>query len=116
MTFVANTVRLVAWSAAAGLPVAALLFGWRIAIGIAGGLGLAIANAWALNGLTQTMFSPDHSGWWNKAGWWVMKIPVMYGLVGLLLLSPWSSPIGFLIGFSLWFGFLFAAALRSVYT
>ncbi len=114
MTFIAQTFRMAAYSAS-GLPFVGLLFGWRVAIGIAGGLGVALANIWVLQGLIQAMFRSGRTGIWTQVAWWVMKIPVIYGLAILLLVSSWSSPIGFLVGFSLWFGLLFASALRSTY-
>ncbi|MBI3009873.1 MAG: hypothetical protein HYY57_02685 [Candidatus Omnitrophica bacterium] len=45
---------------------------------------------------------------------WCIKLPILYGIAAVLVVSAKVSPIGFLLGFSLWFVLLMAVAFRSV--
>ena len=93
-------------------PLAAGLFGWRAGVGVAGGITWAVANVWVLAKLVTTMVGASKRPWWQGAWWWVLKLPVLYGIGAVLLVSSWSSPIGFLVGFSLWFVAVVACAVR----
>lgn len=113
MEFLRCAVRLASWSAIVVLPVVALAFGWRAAIGVGGGLVWASANAGALAWLVRVLFDAHHAPWWVRTGLWALKLPLLYAVGALLVLSSWSSPVGFLVGFSLWFVLLFVSALRG---
>ena len=106
-------VRWMGWSAVALVPAAGALAGWRAAAGLAGGMLWALANVWTLRRTLGPLATGARRHWWQHAGWWCLKVPVLYALGGLLLLSPWGSPIGFLAGFSWWFVVLCVGALRQ---
>ena len=95
------------------LPMAAWTLGWHVAIGLAGGILWALANAWTIGKLVKPLVSLQHRRWWKTMGLFILKIPVLYAIGAVLLLSPWSSPLGFVAGFSLWFVVLCLSALRG---
>ena len=95
------------------LPMVAWALGWRIAVGLAGGILWALANIWVIGMLVKPLGSPQPRPWWKTAGFIVLKVPVLYAVGAVLLISPWSSPLGVLAGFSLWFVTLCLSALRG---
>ena len=95
------------------LPMAVWLVGWRAAIGLASGMLWAFANAWVLRRLVRFSLSSQRVPRGRQVLLWAVKFPVLYGVGAILLLSPWSSPIGFLVGFSLWFVLLVIGAVRE---
>ncbi|MBI2105075.1 MAG: hypothetical protein HYT90_05840 [Candidatus Omnitrophica bacterium] len=113
MEFLRRTVRLIAWSSLFLVPGTAAVWGPRAAVGVAGGMSWAVANAWALSGLVHASLGEARSPWWARAGLWILKVPLLYAVGAVLAVSPWSSPVGFLAGFSLWFVGLVASALRE---
>ena len=84
-----------------------------MAMGMLGGVTIALANLWVLCRFVNTMVSARRVGFWRQLGWWMVKIPLIYGCIALLLISRWSSPVGFLVGFSLWFAVLCFSALKQ---
>jgi len=113
MEFLHRTVRLIACSSLLLVPVTAAVWGPRAAVGLAGGMAWAVANTWALTGLVHASVGDSRAPWWARAGLWVLKGPLLYAAGAALAVSPWSSPVGFLAGFSCWFVCLVLSALRA---
>lgn len=113
MQLLAQALRLTGALSLVLLPMVAGLVGWRAAIGLASGMLWALANVWVIRLLVAPLGSSHGRRWWKTAGLFVLKVPVLYTLGAFLLLSPWSSPVGFLIGFTLWFAALGLSAVRS---
>ena len=86
-----------------------------MAVGVVGGMLWMLANLWMLHRLTTPMVTNTHLGFWRLTGLWLLKVPVLYTLAGVLLLARWSSPIGFLGGLVAWFALLWANALRRAW-
>ena len=112
MEFLHRTTRLMGWAGAFLVPAVSSVWGWRVGLGVVSGMGWAWANAWALTRLVSASFQPQHR--WRQLALWVIKLPVLYLLGAWLLVSPWSSPLGFLVGFSLWFVMLVVSAARGL--
>lgn len=87
-----------------------------MAVGLASGMLWALANAWALSQLVHVSLNGRRISWQTRVLWWIVKIPGLYALGASALLCPWSSPVGFLIGFSLWFVALIVGALQDAVT
>ena len=113
MPFLRNTVQLVAWSSIALVPFIFIVFGARATIGFASGTLWAMANMWAITKLTCATITSSRPSKWRLVFLWVLKMPLLYIVAALLIISPWSSPIGFLAGFSFWFLSLVISALRA---
>ena len=113
MEAIRRAARLLVWVAVFLIPVVASVYGGRAAVGVAGGMLWALANIWVLGRLIKGSLDVPRLPRWRHAVLWVVKIPLLYLLGALLLLSPWSSPVGFLAGFSLWFVMLVIGALRG---
>jgi len=95
-------------------PLAAVVWGGRAAVGLLAGLAWTLANMRLIAALsTFTLRRRLGRNRWKAAALWIVKLPVLYGLGALCLLSPWSSPVGFLAGFSLWFVALVAGAWKA---
>ena len=105
--------RLMALTGLWAVPAAAWLGGWRVGAGLASGMLWAFANAWTLRQLVRSSLSSQRVSRVQQVLLWAVKFPVLYGVGAILLLSPWSSPIGFLVGFSLWFVLLVVDAVRE---
>ncbi|MBI2495586.1 MAG: hypothetical protein HYY90_04170 [Candidatus Omnitrophica bacterium] len=114
MPFLTRAFRLMGILSAALLPIVAWTWGWRAAIGLAGGMLWALANVWVNGMLVKPIGSPQRRRWWKTASLVALKVPVLYVIGAALLLGSWSSPIGFVVGFSLWFVALGLGALRGV--
>ncbi|MBI4341616.1 MAG: hypothetical protein HY598_04980 [Candidatus Omnitrophica bacterium] len=114
MVFVTETVHAMTWASLIMVPVAWLLGGPKAAIGVAGGMLWSLANVGALALLARIMMGTPRLSWPAHLGLWIVKIPLLYILGGVLAVSPWSSPVGFLVGFSLWFVLLMIIAARRV--
>lgn len=98
---------------AAPITLCALVWcGPRAAVGTAGGMAWALANVAVLGALVASVTSRPSAPWSTRVGLLVVKLPVLYAAGALLAVSPWSSPVGFLIGFSLWFVLLVVSACR----
>lgn len=104
------------WCAAALVPAAWLLFGWRAAVGLGAGMAWSLANTWTLARLVYGSAGPQRLSRWRQVAWWIVKLPLLYGVLLVAVISPWSSAVGFLVGFSLWFFLLVADALRRAPT
>lgn len=112
MEFLHDTMRLMGWTALIGLPAAAWLGSLRLAMGLAAGMGWAMANAWVMGRLIGQLMSDTRPRRVTRVAWWMLKLPVLYGVAGVLIVSPWSSAIGFVMGFSLWPVLLVVSVLR----
>ena len=110
MEFLHRTARLMGWTGALLIPLVASVWGWRATVGVVSGMGWAWANAWALTWLVNASFQPQRR--WRHIALWVIKLPLLYLIGAWFLVSPWSSPLGFLVGFSLWFMLLVVSALQ----
>ena len=95
-------------------PLAALAWGWRAGVGFACGVLWSLANVWIITSLTRPLVHPHRMPIWNTAGLWVVKVPVLYAVGAMLILSPWSSGLAFLAGFSWWFVLLIVSAMRAI--
>lgn len=104
--------RRIGWVSLVVLPGMCLCFGVRSMIGVGSGILWALANAVVTARLIAAGFGGSHLPWWRNAVLWAVKVPALYGLVVLCVISPWSSPVGFLVGFSLWFVVLVASAIQ----
>ena len=112
-------IRRAAWLAlGVGLAMAPIvwwLFGVRAAVGVVAGLGWAVGNMWVLARLicssvvSVVVFTRPRRR--VRVSLWLLKGPVLYALGAWLVVSRWSSPLGFLIGFSMWFVLLIVGAL-----
>ena len=111
-----SATRLMGYTGLVLVPLAAWVGGWRAAIGLASGMGWALANVWVMAHLVTGSLGQPRTSRWRQAVWWVVKLPLLYVLGGWLLLAPWSSPVGFLVGFSVWFVMLVVGALRGAAT
>ena len=102
-----------AWAGLCLVPAAAWVGGWRAVVGLTGGMLWALTNAWTLRWLVSGSLGSQRvsRGRWTLL--WAVKLPLLYGVGALLLVSPWSSPVGFLIGFSSWFVLLVVGALQE---
>lgn len=100
------------WSSLVLVPSVALGCGPRTAVGFSGGLLWSLANVWVMMGLTKPLASPRRIPAWKTAGLWLVKGPVLYAIGAILIVSPWSSAIAFLAGFSWWFVLLVVSAIR----
>lgn len=112
MEFLHRTTRLMRWLGLGLVPLVAALCGLRAAVGLLSGMVWAWANAWALSWLVQASVQTQRR--WKQIALWIVKLPLLYLLGALFLLSPWSSSLGFLAGFSLWFVMLVVSALQRV--
>jgi len=102
MDFLSRAVRLTLLISLIAIPVFASVFGIRVAIGFLTGALWSLANLWALTALITRSFGFSRKPRWQKIVFAMVKFPLLYALGCWLLLSPWSSPVGFLVGFSLW--------------
>ena len=116
MAYLRETVRLASWLSVPLLSLIMGAFGARAAVGLAAGMLWAMANVWVIGRLIRVSMGTERPQWRSVIGWWALKVPVLYVLGGVLLLSPWSSPVGFLAGFSFWFVALVVSALRRLRT
>ena len=114
MELVQRAIRLMVWTALGLIPAAGLVGGLRVSVGVAGGIAWILVNMWALSRLLQPLTSGVPRRAMAHLGWWVLKLPVLYGAAVILLVSPWSSAVGFVIGFSMWFLVVWLCALRGV--
>ena len=113
MDIVTQTSRRMMWCMAVLVPATWLTFGWRHAVGVGAGMVWSLANAWALTRLVRGSLASPQLPRWRQTAWWVVKLPLLYGVAALMLVSPWSSAVGFLTGFSSWFVFRVTGALRE---
>ena len=114
MDIIRQTIRFFGWTALVLGLLTAVLFGMRAVVGLESGMAWALANVWALKRLIGGTVSASKVGFWTCAALWIVKFPVLYGLGAVLLVSSWSSSVGFLVGFSAWFLLLWINALRHV--
>jgi len=112
MEFLRDAARLMGWSGAVLVPIVGLRVGWTHAVGLAGGIAWVLLNAWVMSRLIQEAFVSGRPRSRRALGFWLLKLPTLYAVAAVLLLSPWSSPVGFLAGFSWWFVTLLISALR----
>lgn len=110
MEFLQRTTRLMGWLGLILVPLTAVSCGLHAAVGLASGMVWAWANAWALARLVRSSVHVQHR--WKQVALWIVKLPFLYVVGALCLLSPWSSSLGFLTGFSLWFVMLVVSALH----
>ena len=108
-----ETTRFMKWAACLGVPGVTALWGFRVATGLAIGVLWGLVNFWVIGKLMEPLTMTDRPGLLSRAWWWVVKLPVLYGVGVVCLLSPWSSPVGFLVGFSMWWVVLWANAFRQ---
>lgn len=106
--------RLVGLMSLVVVPTLAGTCGWRAAVGFVCGLLWALANVWVMRLLVRGWLHVPRWRIWKLAGLLVLKIPILYSLGAVLLLSPWSSPLAVLAGFSLWFLALWVRAVVAV--
>ena len=111
MELVQRAIHLMGWTALGLIPVAGLVGGFRVAIGLAGGIAWTLVNVWVLGRLLQPLTHGIHRRAMAHLGWWILKVPVLYGAAGILLVSSWSSAVGFIVGFSMWFLVVWLCAL-----
>jgi len=102
MDFLYRAVRLTLLISLVVIPVSAPVVGVRFAIGFLAGALWSLANLWALKALITRSFGFSRKPRWQKITLAVVKFPLLYAVGCWLLLSSWSSPVGFLVGFSLW--------------
>ena len=114
MAYLRRTAQLMGWSGPPLVLVVASWWGLRAAVGVAGGMLWALANAFALTWLVKETLGTQHPRRWKRIALWIVKLPVLYLVGAFLLLNPWSSPLGVVVGFSWWFVVLVAGALRGV--
>ena len=110
MEFLHRTTRLMGWLGLVLVPLTAASWGLRAATGLLSGMVWAWANAWALTWLVHASVHTQRR--WKQIALWIVKLPLLYLIGALFLLSPWSSSVGFLVGFSLWFVMLVVSALQ----
>ena len=113
MEAIHRAARVMGWMGLLLVPAVAWLCGSRAAVGMASGMFWMLANVWTLTRLVRGSMGPQGASRWTQAALWIVKLPLLYGGGAFLLLSPWSSPLGFLAGFSLWFAALVIGALRE---
>ena len=113
MEVIRDAAYLMGWVGLFLIPVVAVLWGVHVAVGVASGMLWALANMLVLAKLIKGSLSAPGLSRWRRAVLWVVKVPLLYLVGAFLLLSPWSSPLGFLFGFSLWFLMLVIGALRK---
>ena len=113
MQFLTRALRLLGILGVAMPPMVAWMWGWRAGLGLAGGILWALANIWVIGMLVKPLGSSQRRRWWKTASLFALKVPVLYTIGAAFLLSPWSSPLGFVVGFSLWFVALGLGALRG---
>ena len=101
------------WAGLVVVPATGLAFGVRAAAGVACGMLWAVGNVWLLNAAVSSTFGHPRAHWLTRAGLWVLKVPIWYAVGGVFVVSPWSSPVGFLVGFSLWLGLITLNAVRQ---
>jgi len=105
-------------------PVSALLTGIayvcvfalgqaEVAYGILIGGLFGIANTWLIVRLTESVLDPEKRNPIVVATILVLKLPVLYGLLILSFLHRWNNPLGFAIGFQLFFIALFGWAIAT---
>ena len=111
MDFLRRTTHLMGWFGLVFVPLTAAWFGLRAAVGLGSGMVWAWANAWALSWLVRSAMHTQRR--WKQIALWIVKLPLLYLIGALFLLSPWSSSLGFLAGFSLWFVMLVVSALQG---
>lgn len=111
MEFLRRATRLMGWLGLILVPLAASVCGLRAAAGLLGGMVWAWANAWALTWLVDASVHAQRR--WKRITLWIVKLPLLYLVGAACLLGPWSSPLGFLVGFSMWFVMLIVSALQS---
>lgn len=112
MEIMRQTTRVMRWVVLVVVPATALAFGLRVAVGWLVGALWIMANLWIIGQLVAPLASRQARGFWRQVGWWVMKIPVLYGVGAMYLVSPWGAPIAFLMGLSTWFVVVWINALR----
>lgn len=116
MDFLSQAVRLTLLIGVVAVPVSVSVVGTRFAIGFLAGALWSLANLWALKALITRSFGFSRKPRWQKIVFAIVKFPLLYAVGGWLLLSSWSSPVGFLVGFSLWqVCLVMSAATRAVY-
>ncbi len=114
MVFVRQALRLMRWIGPLLVVSLGWIFGWRAAIGVASGMGWSLANLWVTTGLVQTSLQQTpRARWWGRATLWMFKLPILYSIGIYCIVSRWSSPVGFLVGFSLWPILLCMSAVRT---
>jgi hypothetical protein len=116
MEFLHRAVRLTLLISGIGVPLAVVVVGVPFALGLLGGVVWSLANLWVLKALmVRTISPPPGSRRWQNAMLFVVKFPLLYAVGGWLLLSSWGSPVGFVIGFSLWQACLvLSASVRAI--
>jgi len=114
MVFLRAAYRLTWWFGLVLIPLTALAYGSRAALGLFSGLLWSVVNAWVIEHLTHRLTSSERQPLIRTVILWTVKVPLLYGVCALLIVSPWSSPTAFLVGFSLWFVALMLGAIRAV--
>ncbi len=114
MVFLRLAYRLTWWFGLVLIPLTALAYGSRAALGLFSGLLWSVVNAWVIERLTQGLTGSQRQPLVKAVILWTVKVPLLYGVCALLIVSPWSSPIAFLVGLSLWFVSLMMSAIRAV--
>jgi hypothetical protein len=94
----------VALSGAAFAVAAGGVFGARSALSVAVGAGIATANLWVLGRIVAALLPSEAAGAraQSRAGWVLVAMLKMVGLVGLLWLlmrHGWVSPLSLMAGF-----------------
>lgn len=112
MTLSRTVLTLLAGLTAVSLPMAFAYGGVPGVLGLTGGVGWALANYWVWQGLSSAWLRGERraSRW---GAWFLLKVPLLYLLAGILIVHPASSPVGFLVGATCWFAAIWLAAVRT---
>lgn len=100
-----------------GMTVLAAMVGgsWdaTMALGIAAGGLWNIANLWCLTHALRAWLGAASTKR-RTVMWVLLKFPLLYAAVVMVLMQPAVSPVGFAIGFSLVLGLMLLVSLRHV--
>lgn len=102
MEFLRRAARLTLLISLILIPLSAYVISVRFALGLLAGTVWSLANLWTVKALVARTVGSRRTPRWQRVGLFAVKFPLLYGLGGWLVLSSWSSPVGFLVGFSLW--------------
>lgn len=96
--------RLLTWllvAAVAVSVVATIVAAWhaRFALGMVAGMWWNVASLWCLTRLLAAWLGP-HPSRRRAIGWLLVKFPLLYAVVLVLLRAPSVSSLGFGVGFS----------------
>ncbi len=91
------------WLLAAAVLLVAATASWlvapRIVTGLLAGGVWNLVNLWCLSRLLNAWVTP-HASRRRALGWLLVKFPLLYGLIVLLVRTPSVSLVGFSLGFT----------------